>query len=402
MDIPIQAQLLSLRATVESTLAAERDVVRQQPGPDARWAPGDRMSARVEAALPGGRFHVLVDDVLLEMQLPEGFEPGDRVNLEFVSGEPRPSFLLREASEALPETQVALSRSGRQLDEIIKSVAPERSSTPVPVKASQPLLPAATAEAPKLAQALAQALTRSGLFYESHQAEWVLGQRVVDELLQEPQGRLSQLLSRLSTGSAATATAETSPEATSSDRIAAAPSARDAQPGDLPVQRPDSRPQTVGLAESAGNHPSSSALSVDSPKAAAGMEAPRAADVVHPEATPQVRSQLDALDTRQMVWQGQLWPGQHLEWTINDPAEDPAASAQEAQPWFTALRLRLPRLGELSADLALIGPALRVRLAASEPHAQAEMSEGRAALAERLAGAGIDLVSFTVAGRGDD
>jgi hypothetical protein len=105
---------------------------------------------------------------------------------------------------------------------------------------------------------------------------------------------------------------------------------------------------------------------------------------------------------RQMIWQGQLWPGQHLEWTIREPGEDPGSRAEEAQPWFTGLRLRLPRLGEVVADLALVGPALRVRLAAADPQAQTTMSAGRAALANSLAQAGIDLVSFRVAGDGDD
>ena len=395
MDIPIQAQILSLRAVVDSTLAAERDLTRQQPSLDARWAPGERMTARVEAALPGGRFHVRVDDLLLEMQLPDSFKAGDRVDLEFLSAQPRPSFLLKDTPETPPETQVALSRSGRQLDEIIKSVAPDRTSTPAPVKAPQPLLPAATAEGPKLAHALAQALTRSGLFYESHQAEWVLGQRLMDELLQEPQGRLSQLLNRL----AVTDTAAEDPgkaSAAASDRAVSSSAAGSTQTADDVPARLDSRLPTAGTGVSTNGS------GVTSPTTSAALDAPRAADAVHPAATPQVRSQLDALDMRQLVWQGQLWPGQHLEWTIRDPGEDPGSRPEEAQPWFTGLRLRLPRLGEVVADLALVGPALRVRLATSAPQAQTVMSAGRAALADSLAQAGIDLVSFKVARSGDD
>lgn len=393
MDIPIQAQILSLRAVVDSTLTADRDLTRQQPSLDARWAPGERMTARVEAALPGGRFHVRVDDLLLEMQLPDSFKAGDRVDLEFISAQPRPSFLLKDTPGSPLETQVALSRSGRQLDEIIKSVAPDRTSTPAPVRTAQPLLPGATAEAPKLAQALAQALTRSGLFYESHQAEWVLGQRLMDELLQEPQGRLSQILNRLAVNDAA---AEDSgkPSAAAGDR-SVSPSAAGSIPtaDDVPA-RLDSKLPTTGV--------STSGSGVTSPTTSTAPDAPRAADAVHPATTPQVRSQLDALDMRQMVWHGQLWPGQHLEWTIRDPGEDPGLGPEEAQPWFTGLRLRLPRLGEVVADLALVGPALRVRLAASEPQAQMAMSAGRVALADSLAQAGIDLASFKVAGSGGD
>jgi flagellar hook-length control protein FliK len=180
------------------------------------------------------------------------------------------------------------------------------------------------------------------------------------------------------------------------DRSAAASAAGSTQAAnDVPVRSDSKLPI-------AGTGVSTSGSSMTSPTTSAALDAPRPADAVHPAATPQVRSQLDALDMRQMVWQGQLWPGQHLEWTIRDPGEDPASRPDEAQPWFTGLRLRLPRLGEVIADLALVGPALRVRLAASEPEAQTAMSAGRAALADSLAQAGIDLVSFKVAGSGDD
>ncbi|MBV5350506.1 hypothetical protein JZU71_05155, partial [bacterium] len=36
-----------------------------------------------------------------------------------------------------------------------------------------------------------QAITQSGMFYESHQAEWIEGRYQKADLLQEPQGKLS-------------------------------------------------------------------------------------------------------------------------------------------------------------------------------------------------------------------
>src|SRR3954447_2398510 len=96
-NITLQAQILTLRSSVDAALTTGRE--DKQPGPQARWAPGDQMSARVEAALPGGRFHVRVDDVLLEMNLPEGFKTGDRIELQFVSAQPRPSFILNSQPE---------------------------------------------------------------------------------------------------------------------------------------------------------------------------------------------------------------------------------------------------------------------------------------------------------------
>ena len=104
---------------------------------------------------------------------------------------------------------------------------------------------------------------------------------------------------------------------------------------------------------------------------------------------------------QQLIWQGQLWPGQDMEWTIRDPGEEPG-SPGEAQPWFTQLRLRLPQLGSLTADLALVGQALRVRLSATSQASQDRMNTGHAALASALSAAGIDLISFKVSGDGSD
>ena len=329
------------------------------------------MSARVEAALPGGRFHVRVDDLMLEMQLPEGFEPGDRLQLEFVSDQPRPSFLLQTPPDTPQGEQVQLSASSKNLSEILKSVAPDRTSnsptTSTPVEEPTPLLEKATADPARLAQALSGALGRSGLFYESHQAQWVVGQRPLNDLLREPQGRLSpaaQAPGKADKGAVPGKTA-----------VATGVTARsDVRSDDIPV--------ATAKATSSGDDSKASATPV------------------HPETLPQVRSQLDALDTHQLVWQGQLWPGQNLEWRIGEPIDD-GSSGSDAQPWFTQLRLRLPKLGQLTADLALVGSTLRVRLSSPDPTTQQAMDGARAQLAESLAAAGIDLVSFKVAGDGN-
>ena len=367
MDITLQAQILTLRSAVDSVLAPGRDT-RQLPSPEARWSPGDRMSARVEAALPGGRFHVRVDDLMLEMQLPEGFQPGDRLELEFVSSQPRPSFLLQTPPDTPQREQVQLSASSRNLGEILKSVAPERASnaptTSAPVKEPTPLLERPTADPARLAQALSGALGRSGLFYESHQAQWVVGQRPLNDLLNEPQGRLSPAAQVPDKGTVQS----------KADPVPSASVRNDVRSDDIPVA-----PTKTGNGDE-------SKITTTAP--------------VHPQTLPQVRSQLDALDTHQLAWQGQLWPGQNLEWRIGEPMDD-ASGSHDAQPWFTQLRLRLPKLGQLTADLALVGSTLRVRLTAPDAAAQQTMADGRAPLAESLAAAGIDLVSFKVASDGD-
>ncbi len=55
------------------------------------------------------------------------------------------------------------------------------------MKGQDPLLPQPTPDAPRIAAALQQAMTKSGLFYESHVAEWAQGQRAMTDLSSEPQ-----------------------------------------------------------------------------------------------------------------------------------------------------------------------------------------------------------------------
>ena len=64
----------------------------------------------------------------------------------------------------------------------------------VPARPNSPLLATSPAGQPGATQDLASALARfvdqSGLFYESHLTQWVMGQRPLSTLLQEPQASL--------------------------------------------------------------------------------------------------------------------------------------------------------------------------------------------------------------------
>jgi hypothetical protein len=114
-----------------------------------------------------------------------------------------------------------------------------------------------------------------------------------------------------------------------------------------------------------------------------------------PQVLGQVRSQLDVIEQRQIVWQGLAWPGQPIEWRIEEPPER-GASADEATPWTTHLRLQLPRLGDVSAELGLAGGTLRVRLAAHSDSSAGALRAAQTELARALSQAGLVLGGFAV------
>ena len=281
--------------------------------------------AEVESRLPDGRFRVLAAGQRFDVLLPPSTEPGDRVRVSIAaargaaaqapSAEPAPA----QAEEAVTSE---LSATGRFVAQLAAR-APEGGSPervpPGTLPAAQPLLPDAPVDARVAAATLRELVNLSGLFYESHQAQWVEGARTRDELQREPQGRLPPL-----------------PPA-AGERTEAAP--------------------------------------------------------LDARTAPIVQQQLNALEARHLVWQGQIWPGQPMRWEIEERGDDedgaPAAAEPPARAWSTRLDLALPRLGGVSAVLTLAAEGLRVRLSAEAP-ATGELFAGELeALRGALGAAGL-------------
>jgi len=92
--------------------------------------------------------------------------------------------------------------------------------------------------------------------------------------------------------------------------------------------------------------------------------APGWQQVVDPRLAGVVHQQLVSLDTQVLPWQGQVWPGQQLDWTIR-PEVDPEQSGRGEPPsaWTSQLRLEMPQLGMVEAELRWSGSGCSLRLA---------------------------------------
>jgi hypothetical protein len=248
--------------------------------------------------------------------------------------------------------QVQISAAGRVLTEVLQTGATvaRPAAAPASIQDVIPLLPAPPNEAAPLVAALKSALDRSGLFYESHLVQWFAGDRPLAALLREPQGRLS--------------TAAQVPQ----------PSPEDSTPA--PTR-----------ASAAIPNPSAPRPPAEEPR---GSTQP-----LDPQVLGQIRNQLEVIEQRQVVWQGQAWPGQALEWRIEEPPER-GASHDDPTPWTTHLRLTLPRLGEVSAELGLSAGYVRLRLAAQAGASADALRDARSELTEALSQAGLVLAGFAV------
>jgi hypothetical protein len=354
-------------------------LARRQPGDSALLAglePGQRLSGRVHGNLANGEFLVelaarqaarMQSGQTVQMQLPAGVRPGDLLNLVFISREPRPTFMIA-AGEALypPGVSSRVSDAGRFIDELLRR--PPVSAALTTLSSTGSLLMGPPLDSMQLARSLAAALDRSGLFYESHQAQWLAGLRSLPRLLLEPQARLSSR-----SGPATTATAVT-------------------------VQGTEAGAR--GEARMGASH-SGERCDPAAPSAYGDTNGP-----VHPDALSLVRQQLDILETRQFALQGMAWPGQVIMWEAaqekpQDRGESDKRNQGEEGPapstWRITVRLTLPRLGHIAASLRLEANgdcALDVHLAAAEPEATAALRASAALLAGSLKAAGIELRSM--------
>lgn len=110
-----------------------------------------------------------------------------------------------------------------------------------------------------------------------------------------------------------------------------------------------------------------------------------------------VQQQLDAAGTQRLLWHGEVWPGQTMEWRVEWEGQGNSETGQnEPEPWSTTLRLTTPRLGEIEAGLKLGAHGVRIALTTQYSPSVAVLRDGTAELAQALEAAGVPLRGLTV------
>lgn len=345
------ALIARLKMLAESTIQSTEPIRALRPDPSP-LNPGDRIRAVIQTVQPDGTYRAEVAGRPLTLSLPLPAKPGDQLDLvvtartsDTANGNERPVITARMAeppAAATPAPQ--LSRTGQLIGTLLTGV----DAKPVPLAQGAPLLAQASTNAAQIAPALRDAVSNSGVFYEAHQAQWVEGHATLDALRQEPQAKL--------------------PLGTTLDL----PSRSDV---------PANREIAPFAPEITAGKPSVSA-----------SEAGPGHDV-----SAILHKQLDTLATQQLSWQVQLWPGQQLDWEIDAPFERDARTADSDPPeWHTRLKLTLPKLGAVSAELSINGNRVGLRLQADDADHATQLKLARPALAGALQAAGLQLTQATV------
>ncbi|KGX05846.1 flagellar hook-length control FliK family protein [Burkholderia pseudomallei] len=345
------------------------------------------------------------------------------------------------AAPLLPAAPTAVAAQAASLDPLLatpdaRAGNPAAATAPgaqAAQAAPQAALPASPAAA--LSLALVQAVAQSGLFYESHLAQWLAGQRTTAELAREPQARLAsgaepdaqagaqpgQMGDALDDALADLLAVRLPLPQGGRDALAQGAARPPGQPGQ-PAGGADEGAAASGRAPTNAAAPARSvdayaaladadgkpgAPSAQTALARAGMP-PTGADTpasiaasLHAATLPIVRQQLDLLATDQFRWIGEAWPGARLDWTI-EPDEQhgrerpaPDADFPDARGWRTRLTLALPSLGTIDAELVLNGEQLAARLRASEAGAARLASHGEA-LRARLQALGLQVSGLSI------
>lgn len=110
-------------------------------------------------------------------------------------------------------------------------------------------------------------------------------------------------------------------------------------------------------------------------------------------------AQLDTLENQRFIWQGEIWPGQSMDWEIHpdDKHSQPSQSASsEEKRWSTTLKLDLPKLGIVKAEIHLQGDQLGVQINSRQADTALNLRQALSQLAEQLSSDGTRMTRLVV------
>lgn len=338
---------------------------------------GQRIMAEIQALLPNGTYRALINQRNITLALPFAARSGDSLELQVTESDGKLALAVvshqqgdqKPAREAVSAT---LSRTGQLISNLFSGAnEAENDSKALPLNGNRPIASTPPGSAQDILPLLKEAITKSGMFYESHQAEWIEGRFAKSALLQEPQGKLS----------AASAFANHPADARNTT---ASPTMQAATAGEQPRPVLSPTPSGIDQASIAKSAPETHPLQSST-------------QIVAPQTQPIVQQQLEALASQTFVWQGQIWPGQDMRWEIEEDGRHRQESGDStAEIWRTNLDLKFPVLGGISARVHLVEDQVALSIILDNERALPTVQAGTEALRQQLRDAGLVLASMGV------
>jgi hypothetical protein len=346
--------------------------------------PGQRILAEIQALLPNGNYRAIVGQRDITLALPFAAKAGDSIELEVSESDGKLTLaFVANRSESPPNkvgqesVATTFSATAKLIGNLMSGIDGEGRRAPAaPLNGNQPLVETMPKTAQELVPLLKQALAQSGVFYEAHQARWVAGQLPTDALRREPQARFSPAPQPLP------ATVNTD---SSEDFLASPPAMNTARAVAL-NPAPAAQPEQASAPLARNDSTSQPAIS------------PAAVNPMPRELTALVQQQLDGLANQNFVWQGQVWPGQRMDWEIAmNPDESRNLNDEPMARWQTRMKLSLPTLGGIDALLQLRASGdLEITLRADSKNSESRLLASAVQLRSQFEAAGLNLGKLLV------
>lgn len=388
-------QLSTATAQTQPVIAAQKlaDVL-------SNLVPGQRVLADIQTLLPNGTYRAIVAQRDITLALPFSAKAGDSIELEVTETDGKLSLTFvgpgksGEAAEAQKNESVAttFSQAGKLIGNLQGDLAePGKRAAPAALNGNQPLVDTFPDKAATLAPVLKDALVKSGVFYEAHQARWVAGNLTTENLKQEPQGRFSP-------PPIATVVSQHTPIVAANQNDATlAQATKSSLPNEANLSLTLNATVDKSFELKTGEYVRSTET------AAPALTTIRAeqntqANPIPRDIVPIVQQQLDALATQNYAWQGQIWPGQQMHWEIGNNADGKHTSAEDMDArWETRLNLTLPSLGGIGAVLRLATNGdVKISMKANSESGEERLREYAGTLKDQMSTAGLNLTQLLI------
>ncbi|MBV8465707.1 MAG: flagellar hook-length control protein FliK [Burkholderiales bacterium] len=392
--IPTNSLINQLEAYIRSSAQPLIQLVDTIQEIQQLFTVGEQVRAQVTGELPNGRFAVLVKDQMLDLNLPRNTQAGDQIDMRVIANSPRLAFLMPRQSidgSTVPQlptagtgsAQVALSNTAQFLGDLLTEIAEKGSAQQAAKLPGGQIVmqPGGQLDTASLANTLQKIFSGSGLFYESHLAEWVQGGRDLQSILAEPQA---------GQGNAAAAAND------AKDTAAAQAEAATASRGQGNTTAPAAAlARAVGTEAALQAQGQATAPASESSLAAASRGLADSPPVVR----DLIQQQLQVMDQRPIVWHGQAWPGQPMRWEVEEDRSQQSGQDEPTQrSWNTRIHLDLPTLGSIDAVINLSDKThVGVKFTVSRADTAGLIRSESDRLKTQLESAGLELVGQQVA-----
>jgi len=371
--------------------------------PATAFKAGEQYVGVVRETLANGRSLVQVGQSRLDMALPKDIRVGDSVRLTYVTSGPRPTFQLAQTATA-PVQAVRLSDTAQQVNALVRFAQTDTLQASAPAQSAARGAPATGTQANPGATAQATGMNQA----QAGQAA-AAARPIIANVAQLLTPAAPPPVTSAMTGGAANPAMALVGQSVDGARAALASHASLMSQG-ITTEDQASRyvlPMRLRqvLSESGlfyeshlgrwtqGRLPLDAiqrepqARLLDNPGRILNMPA---LDGMPEEAARLAGRQLQMLEGAAFYWQGLAWPEQAMEWLVG---EDDASEGEGdgAERWRTHLRLDLPRLGGISAEMGIGPQGLSFKLLAENESSLAEMQAALPRLLERLRAADLNV-----------